>query len=102
MLVDLISVGSVSDLCSPSFFNTRTKVLNSDIRSSVKGHYSAVTVEPPTDYYLAFCTKRDTKLVNKTQQSIVVARETLPAAPCTARRIRFLLLSVDPSGLSAN
>ena len=45
-------------------FNIRIKVLNSDIRSSVKGQYCAALslVEPPTDYYLTFCTKKDTKL----------------------------------------
>ena len=55
-------------------------MLNSEIRNSVEGHISAVTVEPPTDFYLNFCTKRETKLVNNTQQSIVVALEPLLVA----------------------
>ena len=55
------------------------------------------TVEHPTDYYLNFCTKRDTKLVND-------SRLLLSLSP-------FLLLLVllagsvfsqDPSELSAN
>ena len=64
--------------------------------------------EPPTDYYLTFCTKRDTKLVNDTQQSIVVVVEPLLVAPCTACRIglhprpfRIERKSANPSGLSA-
>ena len=48
------------------------------------------TVEPPTDYYLKFCTKWGTKLVNDTQQSIVVVVEPLLVAPCTACRISLL------------
>ena len=71
--------------------------LDIEICNSVVVHYSAVTVEPPTDCYLNFCTKRDTKLVNDIQQSIVVDLETLPAAPCTACRISLPLYSRDPS-----
>ena len=96
-------------LYPPGLFNIPIKVLNSDIRSSVKGHYSAaLSSPPPPDYYLTFCTKRDTKLVNDTQQSIVVVVEPLLDAPCTACRISLLTRplrierkSADPSGLNA-
>ena len=73
-----------------------------------EGSLQCSTVEPPTAYYLNFSTKRDTKLVNDTQQSIVVVVETLLVAPCTACRINLLprpfrieRKSADPSGLSA-
>ena len=56
-------------------------MLNSEIRNSVEGHFSPVTVEPPTDWYLNFCTESDTKLVNNTQQSINVVLEPLLVAP---------------------
>ena len=46
-----------------------------------------------------FFTKRDTKLVNDTQQSIVVFLEPLLVAPCTACRISLL---PRPFELSAN
>ena len=73
-----------------------------------EGSLQCSTVEPPTDYYLNFCNKMDTKLVNDTQQSIVVVVEPLLLAPCTACRISLLprplrieRKSADPSGLSA-
>ena len=96
---------------------------DSGLRTVVLGQYSLVTVqswdsslrtvgtkpvEPPTDYYLNFCTKMDTKLVNDTQQLVVVVVEPLLVAPCTACRISLLprpfrieRKSADPSGLSA-
>ena len=73
-------------------FNSRNEVLNSEFRNSVKGHYSALTVEPPTDQYPTFCTKRDTKLVNETKQSIVVILEPLLVGPCTACRFTSSLI----------
>ena len=100
---------NISIYTPPGLFNIRNKVLNSDVRSSMKGHYSTALSSPPTDYYLNFCTKRDTKLVNDTQQSIAVVVEPLLVAPCTACRISLLPTplrierkSTDPSGLSAN
>ena len=84
-------------------------MLNSDIRSSVKGHYSAALSSPPQITILIFCTKRDTKLVNDTQQSIFVVVEPLVVAPCTAcwisllpRPFRIERKSADPSGLIIN
>ena len=73
-----------------------------------EGSLQCSTVELPTDYYLNFCTKRDTKLVNDTQQSVVVVVEPLLLVPCTACRISLLprplrieRKSAHPSGLSA-
>ena len=78
--IDKGSINSnTTNFISPDLFNIRVRVLKSQIRNSVEGHYSAVTVDPPTYFYLNFCTKRDTKLVNSTQESIVVVLETLPA-----------------------
>ena len=54
--------------------STSTKLLVIDRVTPQFGERSLQcgTVEPPTDYYLIiFCTKRDTKLVNDTQQSTV-------------------------------
>ena len=65
-------------------------MLNSDFCSSVKGHYSAALSSPPQITILFFCTKRDKKLVNDTQQSTVVVIEPLLVAPCTACRISLL------------
>ena len=73
------------------------KVLNRDFRSSVKGHYCAALSSPP-QITIFFCTKRDTKLVNDTQQSTVVVVEPLLVVPCIACRISLL---PRPSGLSA-
>ena len=91
---------NASNIIRPGLFNIRIKVLNSELRNSVEGHFSAVTVEPPTDLYHNFCTKRDTKLVNNTQQTVV--NNTVPATRCTACRISLPLSSQDPSGLNAN
>ena len=47
-----INIGSINfntNIKPPGLFNLRIKVLNSEVRSSVKGHYSAVTAEPPTE-----------------------------------------------------
>ena len=71
-------------------FNIRIHELNSENCNSVDSHFSAVTVEPHTGWYLNFCTKKDTKLVHHAQQSMVVVHEPLSAAPCPACRISFL------------
>ena len=48
-----INIGCISNNTSntihtpPGLFNIRIKVLNSEIRSSVKGHYSAALSSPP-------------------------------------------------------
>ena len=83
----------------PGLFNTRIKVLKSDIRSSLKGHYSAALSSPPQITMLTFVPKGIQYLLK-----IPNSRLLLSLSP-------FLLLLVllagsvfsqDPSGLSAN
>ena len=83
----------------PGLFNIRIKVLNSDIRSSVKGHYSAALSSPPQITILI--------LVPKGIQNLL----TIPNSRLLLLLSPFLLLLVllagsvfsqDPSGLSAN
>ena len=80
---------SISELrCSTRMFAVRRRVT------------TVQHCRSPTDYFLNFCTKRDTKLVNDTQQSFVAVVDPLLVAPCNACRIS--LHQKDPSGLSAN
>ena len=83
----------------PGLFIIRIKVLNSDIRSSVKGHYSAALSSPPQITILLFVPKGIQNLL-----TIPNSRLLLSLSP-------FLLLLVllagsvftqDPSELSAN
>ena len=80
-------------------FNIRIKVLNSDIRSSVKGHYSAPLSSPPQITILIFVPKGIQNLLTIPNSRLLLSLST------------FLLLLVllagsvvsqDPSELSTN
>ena len=56
------------------------------------------SLSSPHCLYLNFCAKIDTKLVNDTQQSIVVVVETLPAGSCTAcHKYSALICNIRPN-----
>ena len=99
-----INIGYISNdisitITPPGLFNNRIKVLNSDSRSSVKGHYSAALSSPPHITIILFVPKGIQNLL-----TIPNSRLLLSLSP-------FLLLLVllagsvftqDPSELSAN
>ena len=83
-------------------FNIRIKVLNSDIRSSMKGQYSAALSSPPQITILLLVPKG----IPKGIQNLTIPNSRLLLSLSPFLMLLALLagsvFSQDPSGLSAN
>ena len=94
-----INIGYISNYTPPGLFNIRIKVLKLDIRSSVKGHYSAALSSTPQSTILLF--------VPKGIQNLLTIPNSRLLLPSSAFLLLLVLLagsvfSQDPSELSAN
>ena len=83
----------------PGLFNIRIKVLNSDIRCSVKGHYSTALSSPPQITILIFVPKTIQNLLTIPNSRLLLSLSTFLSLLVLLAGSVF---SQDPSGLSAN